>query len=132
MAASNQPLGVLDASAMVAVLQANRVRWKWDDRFTAVILGKLTRGNRSIAPLEREAATNVVSMCQEGCGLYHALKATGISQRRYFAWIAKAHSGDADARPYQVFRDDLIACFAEWMARSGIDDSDTLRLLGLA
>jgi hypothetical protein len=130
MAASDQALGVLDASAMVAVLHANRVRWKWDDRYTAVIVGKLTRGNPSIAPLEREAT--IISMCREGCGLYHALKATGISQRRYFAWIAKAHSGDPDVRPYQVFRDELIAAFAAFTARTGIDDPDTLTLLGLA
>ena len=50
-------------------------------------------------------------MCREGWGLVVALKHAGITQRRYFAWIAKAHSNDSDRHHYKEFRDQLRAAF---------------------
>jgi hypothetical protein len=129
MAATDPLLPALDALAMAAVLQANRLRWKWDDKHAALVIGKLTRGNPVIRPLEREAVGTIVSMCREGWGLRLALKQAGVSERRYFAWVAKAHSEDPDAGPYRAFRDELVAAFAQCTATTGIEDPDSLRQL---
>ena len=72
-----------------------------------------------------------MSLCRDGWGLYHALKEAKITQRRYFAWIAKAWSGDPDAAPYREFRTLLVRAFAANVERTGIEDPTSLRLAAL-
>jgi len=124
---SDPKLQPLDATAMADVLEANRARWGWDDRVAATIFGKLARGKPAIRPLDREAATTIVSMCAEGGGLNHALKATRVTLREYYAWIAKSHTSDPDAEPYRAFRNDLLAAYH----RSAITDPKGLAEAGL-
>jgi len=119
---SDPKLQPLDATAMAAVLKANRVRWGWDDKVAAMVFGKLARGKPAIRPLDRNAAATIVSMCAEGGGLNHALKATRVTFREYYAWIAKSHTVDPDAGPYRAFRDDLLAAYAQNIAKTGIAD----------
>jgi hypothetical protein len=116
---------------MAAVLRANRLRWGWDERMTAQVVGMLSRGPQAIPPLDSKAAETIVALCWEGWGLWHALKVAKVTQRRYYAFVAKSHSGDPDAAPYCEFRDRLVDAFAKNAARTGIKDPDSLRILAL-
>jgi hypothetical protein len=100
-------LPAIDCIAMAHVVEKHAIAWGWDARFTGVVLGKLKRGLRLIEPLNEAAAATILSMCREGHGLHPALKQARVTQRRYFAWIAKAHSAEDDAAPYLRFRSEL-------------------------
>ncbi len=87
-----------------------------------MVVGKLSRGGPQIEGFDAGAAEKIVAQCREGCGLYHALKDAGITQRRYFAWIVQAHAADHQAEPYRQFRRQLLVADAERAARTGIED----------
>jgi hypothetical protein len=131
MADSNRLLPAIDAQAMAAVLQIGRLRWNWDERHASYINGSLLRGNATIQPLRPEAAAIIVSMCREGWGLRQALKKARITQRQFFAWVAKSHTPDADAEPYRRFREELIVAFQQRSSNTGIDQHSELQLLAL-
>lgn len=122
MARSGAGRSSLDASETAKVVETHAPQWGWDERFTSIVLGKLKRGSLDIAPLDAAAADVVVAACAEGWGLSQALKKAGVTERRYFAWIAKAHSAEPDRGPYVEFRARLRAAFADLHARTGIGD----------
>jgi hypothetical protein len=124
MATPSYQLPSLDAGVMSSILETKAVQYGWDERYKAVIVGKLKRGPQSIAPFDAKAASTIIAMCREGYGLYHALKHSGISQRRYFAWIANAHSDALDRDTYQDFRNQLITAINDNAATTGIQSLD--------
>jgi hypothetical protein len=129
---SPQPLPPIDSTDMIAVLRANRLRWGWDERQTDQVVGRLSRGARAIPPLEPRAAETIVALCWDGWGLWQALKVAKVTQRRFYAFVAKSHTGDPDAAPYREFRDRLVEAFAKNEARTGIEDrGESLRMLAL-
>ena len=115
-------LAPIDAAAARRVIESHSVKWSWTPQFAESIAKKLTRGGPTIAPLDAVATSTIVSMCREGWGLAIALKGAGITQRRYFAWIAKAHSSDTDRHDYREFRDQLRAAFIANAKDKGIGD----------
>jgi len=120
-------LPFIDALAIAEIIKRNASQWGWSEKYTSQIVGKLTRGSRSIAPLDTQAAMNILSMCREGWGLYNALKRTRVTQRRYFAWIAKAHSGESCDDVYRDFRNQLNAVFDYLGAKEGFKESESVR-----
>ena len=124
-------LAPIDAAAARRIIESRSAEWGWTPQFAESIAKKLTRGTPTVAPLDMAAAASIVSMCREGWGLIIALKRAEITQRRYFAWIAKAHSGDNDRHYYSEFRDQLRAAFIANSKVKGVDVVDS-ELNGIA
>ena len=119
----------LNAPTMAAVIQECSQLWEWDSKYRDLILNKLTRGSNQIRPLSPAAAATIVDLCAEGWGLDHALRHCKVTQRQYFAWIAKSHWDEIDAQPYRDFRLRLREALKQNSARTGLGDADELRQL---
>ena len=130
--ARRDDLPPLSANAMAAIIERRSRDWGWDEKYRSAVVGKLTRGSQNISPLEPTAAAAIIDRCREGWGWYNALKQSKVTQRQYYAWIAKSHSDEPDAEPYRGFRTQLREAYEQWSARTRKTDEKSLRYLGLA